>query len=347
VTATVSRYEKDGQHFHLATCGGAGDGHAGGSVAPDRVASGARAGGGAFDGNRCPAYGSGRTYVRSPNAKAGAVTSLTETPAVEAAEPAERRPAVPGWVLGLAGFTVFLLLLEVVPVVGLVPRKWLPALHSIVSAGAREVVTGAFWTAVGQTLRGWALSLLIAFAAGVVLGVLIGSLPWLRSLTASTIEFLRPIPSVALIPLAVLQFGNRLGSTLLLAVYASFWQVLVQVLSGVRDVDPVARDTAAAFRLRPADRIRYVTWPTALPYALTGLRLAAAVALILTVTAELIIGAPGLGDEIGLAQTGGAVPLMYALVFVTGLIGVAVNLGARGLERVLLPWHPSRREEIR
>jgi ABC-type nitrate/sulfonate/bicarbonate transport system permease component len=275
------------------------------------------------------------------------VTSLTETPAVEAAEPAHRRPAPPGWLLGLAGFAVFLALLEIVPVVGLVPARWLPPLHSIVAAGAREVVTGGFWTAVGQTLRGWALSLLIAFVAGTVLGVLIGSLPWLRALTASTIEFLRPIPSVALIPLAVLQFGNRLGSTLLLAVYASFWQVLVQTLYGVRDVDPVARDTAAAFRLSARDKVRYVTWPTALPYALTGLRLAAAVALILTVTAELIIGAPGLGNQIGLAQSGGAVALMYALVFVTGLIGVAVNLGARWLERVLLPWHPSRREEIR
>jgi ABC-type nitrate/sulfonate/bicarbonate transport system permease component len=260
------------------------------------------------------------------------VTSLTELPAVGTAEPAPAR-AARGWALGLAGFGAFLALLELVPVVGLVPSRYLPPLHRIVTAGAHEVVTGAFWTAVGQTLRGWSLSL-------------IGSLPWLRAATASTIEFLRPIPSVALIPLAVLQFGNRLGSTLLLAVYASFWQVLVQVLYGVRDVDPVARDTAAAFRLRPWHRVRYLTWPTALPYALTGLRLAAAVALILTVTAELIIGTPGLGKEIGLAQAGGAVAPMYALVFVTGLIGVAVNLAARRLERVLLPWHPSRREEL-
>jgi ABC-type nitrate/sulfonate/bicarbonate transport system permease component len=273
------------------------------------------------------------------------VTSLTETTAVGTGEPA-RRPGERGWVLGLGGFAVFLALLELVPVLGLVPSRYLPPLHQIVTAGAGEVGTGAFWTAVGQTLRGWSLSLLCAFAAGTVLGVLIGSLPWLRAVTASTIEFLRPIPSVALIPLAVLQFGNRLGSTLLLAVYAAFWQVLVQVLYGVRDVDPVARDTAAAFRLRPWHRVRYLTWPTALPYALTGLRLAAAVALILTVTAELIIGAPGLGNQIGLAQAGGAVAPLYALVFVTGLIGVAVNVAARWLERALLPWHPSRREEL-
>ena len=72
--------------------------------------------------------------------------------------------------------------------------------------------------------------------------------------------------------------------------YASFWQVLIQVLYGVADVDPVARETALSYRLGPWARIRYLVWPTALPYAMTGVRLAASVALILTVTGELVIG---------------------------------------------------------
>jgi NitT/TauT family transport system substrate-binding protein len=76
--------------------------------------------------------------------------------------------------------------------------------------------------------------------------------PVLRALTASTIEFLRPIPSVALIPLVVLLYGSRPASALVLVVYASFWQVLVQVLHGVADVDPVARDTARSYRFSAA-----------------------------------------------------------------------------------------------
>src|SRR5690606_9768643 len=131
--------------------------------------------------------------------------------------------------------------------------------------------------------------------AGVVLGIVIGSAPLLRAATASTIEFLRPIPSVALIPLAVLLFGTDMRSTLLLVVYASFWQVLVQVLYGVRDVDPVADQTARMYRFRPLTRVRKVIWPTALPYVMTGFRLGASVALILEITGELIIGSPGLG----------------------------------------------------
>ena len=70
-------------------------------------------------------------------------------------------------------------------------------------------------------------------------------------------------------------------------------------------------------------------WPTALPYVMTGVRLAATVALVLAITAELVIGSPGLGNQIAVAQTSGAVPRVYALVLVTGVLGVAVNLVAR------------------
>ena len=248
--------------------------------------------------------------------------------------------------LGVAGFATFLALLEVVPRVGLVSPNYLPPVSRIGVALADLAGDPAFWTALGDTVRGWALGLAIAVALGVVVGFVIGTIPVLREFSASTIEFLRPIPSVALIPLAVLVFGTDLRSVLLLVVYAAFWQVLVQVLYGVQDVDPVAQDTARTFGLNRWGRMRYVTWPTALPYVLTGVRLAAAVALILAVTAELVIGAPGLGNEIGTAQSGGAVARMYALVIVTGLLGVAVNVLARQLERWLLSWHPSLRREV-
>ena len=250
----------------------------------------------------------------------------------------------PRW-LGLAGLAGFLLLGEVAPRVGLVPEKYLPPTSRVAAALAEELGEPSFWVALGDTLEGWAIGLALAVAGGVSLGLLIGSVPALRAATASTIEFLRPIPSVALIPLAVLLFGTDLRSKLLLVVYASFWQVLVQVLHGVQDVDPVASDTAASYRLGRWERVRHVVWPTALPYAVTGFRLAAAVALILAITAELVIGSPGLGREIAVAQTSGAVPAMYALVVVAGLLGVAVNLAARALERRLLAWHPSTRRE--
>ncbi|BBG02025.1 MULTISPECIES: ABC transporter permease [Pseudonocardia] len=246
-------------------------------------------------------------------------------------------------VIGIAGLVV---VAELFPRTGLVDSRYLPPISAMLAELGRQAAEPAFWSALGSTLLGWGTGLAIALVAGTAVGIVIGTTAMLRAVTSSTIEFLRPIPSVALIPLAVLMFGTDMRSTLLLVVYAAFWQVLVQVLYGVADVDPVARETARSYRFRPWTRVRTVVWPTALPYVMTGFRLAAAVALILEVTGELIIGSPGLGREIAVAQSSGAVEVMYALVLVTGAIGVLVNLGARLVERRALRWHPSVRREV-
>ncbi len=253
---------------------------------------------------------------------------------------------LPAWVLGLIGVLAFLLTWEVVPRVGLANPDYLPPVSDVLGVFVRNLGLTSFWAAVGHTMLGWAVGLSLAASAAIVLGLVIGSSRVLRRATQSTIEFLRPIPSVALIPLAVLLFGVELRSTLMLVVYACFWQVLIQVLYGVADVDPVADSTARSYGLGRLARVRHVVWPTALPYVMTGLRLAAAVALILAITAELVIGNPGLGHEIALAQGGGATGPLYALVLAAGLIGVLINLVMRQVERRALHWHTSVRGEV-
>jgi len=274
------------------------------------------------------------------------MTTTTVGTAGTSAPQARRRPQASAGVLGAAGLLTLVLLVETLPRTGIVDERFLPPFSTIVSALVEQVQNPAFWEALLTTLRGWATGLAIAMAAGIVLGIVIGTVPLLRAATSSTIEFLRPIPSVALIPLVVLLYGTDPRSTLLLVVYASFWQVLVQVLYGVQDVDPVARETARSYRFSRWAQVRTVVWPTALPYVMTGFRLAAAVALILEITGELVIGSPGLGKQIAVAQSSGAVATMYALVVVTGLFGVVVNLLARAGERRVLRWHPSVRGDV-
>jgi len=272
-----------------------------------------------------------------PTAPVGDTAALPRAP---------RRRSMPQAVLGLLGLAALVALVEILPRIGVIPREYFPTSSEIGLALADQLGRGEFWTAVFDTLQGWALGLGIAALAGVVLGILIGSSRFARELTASTIEFLRPIPSVALIPIAVLLFGTDIESKLLLVVYASFWQVLIQVLYGVQDVDPVAQDTARSYGLGRWARVRYLTWPTALPYLMTGLRLAAAVALILAVTSELVIGNPGLGKLLASAQSSGAIPTTYAIVVVTGILGVLVNVVFRAIERRALSWHTSQRGEL-
>jgi ABC-type nitrate/sulfonate/bicarbonate transport system permease component len=248
--------------------------------------------------------------------------------------------------VGSSGALALLALWELASRGGLVNAVYLPPPSEVLLQLVASLGAASFWIDVGRTMTNWAVGLAIAVGAGCVLGLVIGSSGFLRRFTHSTIEFLRPIPSVALIPLAVLLFGTRMGSALMLIVYASFWQVLLQVLYGVADVDAVADDAARSYGLGRTARLRHVVWPTVLPYLMTGIRLAAAVALILAITAELVIGTPGLGKQIALAESGGAATEMYALIVVTGLIGVLINFAMRALERHLLAWHTSVRMEM-
>ncbi len=248
--------------------------------------------------------------------------------------------------LGLAGIAGFLATWELIPRLGIINERFLPPASEVMVALARDFGLTAFWISVGETMTAWFLGLVIAVALAVLLGFIIGSSDFLRKATNSTVEFLRPIPSVALIPLAVLLFGVKIESSLMLITYAAFWQVLIQVLYGVADVDMVANNTAKTYGLGRMARIRYVVFPTALPYLMTGVRLAATVALVLAITAELVIGSPGLGREIALAQSGGAISGMYALVLATGLIGVLINVLMRFIEKKTLSWHSSVRSEV-
>ncbi|MDN4473212.1 ABC transporter permease [Demequina zhanjiangensis] len=247
--------------------------------------------------------------------------------------------------LGVLGVLIVLAGAELLSRTGIVNPDFLPPVTEMYAALFAMLGEGWFWEALWLTVRGWAVGLAAAMALGVVVGYIIGSSTFLRRFTSSTVEFLRPIPSVALIPLVILIFGTQPQSAFVLVVYAAFWQVLVQVLYGVADVDPVARDTARSYRFGPIRIARSVVYPTALPYIMTAFRLGAAVALILEITAELVIGVDGLGRELGIAQSSGAVPETYALVIVIGFIGVAVNLLVRLLERKALWWHPSVRSE--
>jgi ABC-type nitrate/sulfonate/bicarbonate transport system permease component len=254
---------------------------------------------------------------------------------------------VPGWALPLLGVAAVLALFELLPRAGIIDRHFFPPVSQMLRALADRVETTAFWRALGQTLTGWAMGLAIAAAAAIPIGMLLGSSRvGYRSLRA-VIEFLRPIPSVVLIPLAVLVYGTGWQSKVCLAVYAGFWPILVQAIYGVQDVDPLAMDTARSCGLGPLSRLLRVTLPSSLPYTATGLRISSSVALVLVVTTELVVGAPGVGHEISVAREGGATDAMYALIIVTGLLGWTQNAALVYAERRVLRWHPSHRGKAR
>jgi ABC-type nitrate/sulfonate/bicarbonate transport system permease component len=245
------------------------------------------------------------------------------------------------------GVAVALAAFEVAPRVGVLPRSSFPPVSEIFGALADLVTTGDLWQAVRDTLDAWARAMVIATLVAVPLGLAIGASRVGALLSRVTVEFLRPIPSVALIPILVLIYGTRPSLTVALGAFGATFPLLFQAMYGIGDVDPVAKDTARSFGMGWWTRLRRIVLPSCAPYLATGLRISASVALILVVTGEFVVGVPGVGREVLVAQSSGANDLMYARIIVAGLLGLAVNLCFHAVERRVLFWHPSQRPDER
>jgi ABC-type nitrate/sulfonate/bicarbonate transport system permease component len=247
------------------------------------------------------------------------------------------------WLVFVVSIAASLALWELVSRTGAISEKDLPSM----SASSRElwslVQTGSFWAAFGETVRGWALGLGVATALAVPIGILLGSSDFAASAFRVPIEFLRPIPSAALIPLLFLTLGTTLKSEIFLAAFGAFWPLLVQTMYGVRDVDPVAIDTARSFGVGRVERLYRIKLPSAVPYIATGWRISSSVALILAFTAELFMGTPGLGQKVNFAQAYGLEEQLYAYALATGFLGVLIHLASTAVERRALRWHASQR----
>jgi ABC-type nitrate/sulfonate/bicarbonate transport system permease component len=274
--------------------------------------------------------------------------SAAPVPSDSPAHPHPAASRIPGRVVSIAVPVLSVLaalgLWELISQTETISQRDLPAMSTTVQALWDMVQTGTFWKALGETVRGWAIGLGLAAALAIPIGIALGSSDFAASAFRVPIEFLRPIPSAALIPLLFLTLGTTLRSEIFLATFGAFWPLLVQTMYGVRDVDPVSIDTARSFRLTRSERLFRVTLPSALPYIMTGVRISSTVALILAFTAELFMGTPGLGQRLNYVESFGLNDQIYALALATGLLGVAIHFAVTALEKRILRWHPSQRK---
>ena len=239
-----------------------------------------------------------------------------------------------------------LALWELVSRLGLISEADLPSMTATVRELSSLAQAADFWGAFLYTIRGWALGLGVAAALAIPLGILLGSSDFAATAFRVPIEFLRPIPSAALLPVLFLTLGTTLNSEIFLAAFGAFWPLLVQTMYGVRDVDPVALDTSRSFGVSGFERLYRIKLPSAVPYIATGMRISSTVALILAFTAELFMGTPGLGQKVNYASSFGLHEQLYAYALATGFLGLAIHVVTTAAERRLLRWHPSQRTEV-
>ncbi|HEX7311525.1 MAG TPA: ABC transporter permease [Gaiellaceae bacterium] len=239
-----------------------------------------------------------------------------------------------------------LLFWELISRTGVISQRDLPAMSTSFNELWSMMQTSHFWWSFADTVRGWFGGLLIAAVLAIPIGIVLGSSDLAATAFRVPIEFLRPIPSAALIPVLFLTIGTNLKSEVFLAAFGAFWPLLIQTMYGVRDVDPVALETAKSFGVGRLERLYRITLPSSAPYIATGLRISSTVALILAFTAELFMGTPGLGQLVNYAQSYGLETQLYALALATGFLGVGIHLLFTTLERRALRWHPSERTEV-
>ncbi|MGJ7494754.1 ABC transporter permease [Variovorax sp. RT4R15] len=205
------------------------------------------------------------------------------------------------------------------------------------SAAAKAFVAaamdGSLWQATGFTLGTAALGLLIGAGLGVGLGIALGLSRRAARLSFLSIEVFRPVPSVALIPLAMLMFGFGVRMELSIVAFATFWPMLVLVQSAVQQVEPRLLEVSRVLGLSARERAWKIVLPAIVPRLFVALRLGVAVALVVAVTVEIAANPNGMGYAMMIAQQSLDPALMLAWLGWIGVVGFAVNVGMLQLQR--------------
>jgi ABC-type nitrate/sulfonate/bicarbonate transport system permease component len=194
------------------------------------------------------------------------------------------------------------------------------------AAGAHALIDGSMLLATLQTLWNAFAGLALGGAFGLAFGIVLGSMKTADRLMEFSIESLRPIPSVALIPVAMLVYGFGYRMEIAIVSFSAFWPVLILTRNAVAGVDPALYDVARVLGLDPLARTKKIVLPAALPRIFVAFRLAAAIALTVAVTVEVSANPLGLGYQMMLAGQSLHPDLMLAYLAWIGVVGWALNL---------------------
>ncbi len=253
--------------------------------------------------------------------------------------PAPRQRIRPRWrrgVRAVIGVGVAIGLWAVITASGAVDTTVFPTVPAFVSALAdswRDLLLS-----FGPTLQSWALGMVVGAALGITLGVIVGRFYWADASTDIIVRLLRPLPSLALIPIAVLLAGLGITMTASLVAFASFWPIFINTRYAVRQIEPRLLDSGRAVGLSGWSLVRLVIAPAIAPAVVTGIRISVGIAIVVTVSVQLVAGTGGLGGYVLSAQTNGLTDQVFVGVAAGGLLGWLLNGLFLVVARKLMPW---------
>ena len=231
--------------------------------------------------------------------------------------------------------------------VALSPNNRFPPLWRIGEAFVETWLGDAFLVDVLPSLGRLLTGIAIAIVGGIAIGLLVGSVRWLRSLVEPVFEFFRAVPPPMLIPLLALALGIGDGAKVLVIVAGAIWPVLLNTVEGVRAVDALQRETARSYQLSLWRRTFSLVLPSAAPQIMAGVRQSLSIALILMVISEMSASSSGIGYQILVFQTNYQYAEMWSGVLLLGLIGLALAVLFQLAERWALGWYRGLKEAER
>jgi NitT/TauT family transport system permease protein len=237
-----------------------------------------------------------------------------------------------------AAILSILALWEVAPRIGLVERAFLPPLSEVLETGWELVRNGQLASHIGASLSRSLVGFGAAIVFGVPLGLAIGSSRWVSDFLNPLLETLRNTAALALLPVFILLLGIGESSKIAIVLYACSWSILLNTISGVRNVDPLLIKSARTMGLSRVALMRKVILPASLPTIFVGIRLAGASSLLVLVAAEMVGAKAGLGYLIQYSQYNFQIPHMYVGIITTTLLGLTFAKGLLWLEQRFTSW---------
>ncbi|TYR34038.1 ABC transporter permease [Mesorhizobium microcysteis] len=219
-----------------------------------------------------------------------------------------------------------------------VPRFVLPPPDAVFSELVRLFTSGTIWPHLAHTVGVIVAGFAIGSAAGFALGFALGKWPRIERIVGPYLFFFQTAPKIALAPLFILWFGLGLTSKIVLTVSLVFFPVMVGTILGLRSVPANLHSLCAILKLSQREKLVRVELPAAVPEIFAGLKVAAVQATIGAILAEWLSGGTGLGYLMVFAGTTYKTPLLFAMVLVTSLLGIAVYQALALTEKWLLSW---------
>jgi ABC-type nitrate/sulfonate/bicarbonate transport system permease component len=263
--------------------------------------------------------------------------------------PASATRRLPRWLDGLLeamGLPLVLLGLWALSAL-LAPNRYFPAPWRIAEAFVKTWVGESFFVdvlpSIGRLLIGLALAIII----GIAVGLLIGSVRWLRQFVEPVFEFFRAVPPPMLVPLLALTLGIGDTAKIAVIVAGAVWPILLNTVEGVRAVDTVQRETATSYQLSTLQRVIFITLPSAGPQIMAGIRQSLSIGIILMVISEMTNSSSGLGLRITFFQQNFQIPEMWSGIVLLGFIGIALAVLFQIAEHFVLGWYRGLKETER